>query len=82
MTKYEMPKPEDYGVEASEYAGQEPEFENKSVMVTTAGRKVVIMQYLKEKGLYVVMNMDDPAGTHSPAYKVSPDKLREIEEDK
>ena len=38
------------------------------------------MQYLKDKGLYVVMNIDKP-GEVSPAYKVNPDKLRKIEEE-
>jgi len=32
-------------------------------------------------GLYVVMNLDE-AGTRSPAYRISPDKLRKIEAEK
>jgi len=76
-----MPKPEEYDIHSSEYAGQEPEYENKSVMFTTSGRKVIILSYFKEEGLYVVANIDDEAGTRSPAYKVSPDKLKENKEE-
>jgi len=80
MIKREMPKPEEYDVQPSEYAGQEPEYESQSVMFTTSGRKVIILSYFKEEGLYVVANIDE-AGTHSPAYKVSPDKLKENKEE-
>ncbi len=65
----------------SEYAGREPEYENKSVMLTEEGKKVQILNYLKEQGLYVVMNLDE-VGTRSPAYRISPDKLKKIEEEK
>jgi len=73
-----IPTPEEYDVEKSEHAGKEPEFKTGEMMMTTSDKKVRIMQYLKDKGLYVVMNIDEP-GEVSPAYKVSPDKLKRIE---
>lgn len=78
MPIYEMPRDTS---EKSKYANEEPEYENKSVMLTGEGKKVQILNYLKEKGLYVVMNLDEP-GTRSPAYRISPDKLKKIEEEK
>jgi len=79
MPKFEIPKTDTS--EPSEYAGKEPEYENGSVMMTNEGKKVVILNYKKESGLYVVTNVDE-VGTRSPAYRVSPDKLRKIEEEK
>ena len=63
--------------EKSEYAGKEAEYENRSVMLTNEGKKVTILNYQKDKGFYVVMNLDE-TGTHSPAYRISPDKLSKI----
>lgn len=77
MPRYEMP---DDTSEKSEYAGKEPEYENKSVMLTSDGKKVTILNYQHDKGLYVVMNLDE-TGTRSPAYRISPDKLRKIEKE-
>ncbi len=77
-----LPTSEEYDVEESEYAGKEPEFSVGEMMMTTSDKKVRIMQYLKDKGLYVVMNIDK-LGEVSPAYKVNPDKIKRIEtEDK
>jgi len=78
MPRFEMPKMD--GSEATEYAGKEPEYENRSVMLTDEGQKVVVLNYQKEAGLYVVTNVDE-AGTRSPAYRISPDKLKIIEEE-
>jgi len=78
MPRFEMP--EDTS-RKSEYAGKEAEYDNKSVMLTDEGRKVVILNYQKSEGLYAVMNLDE-AGTRSPAYRISPDKLRKIEAEK
>jgi len=78
MPRYEMP---DDISEKSEYANKEPEYENKSIMLTDEGKKVIILNYQKEKGLYAVINVYEP-GVHSPAYRISPDKLRKIEEEK
>lgn len=50
-------------------------------MLTDEGQKIIILNYQKETGLYVVTNVDE-AGTRSPAYRSSPDKLRKIEEKK
>ena len=72
-----IPTPEEYDVEKSEYAGKEPEFEIGEIMMTTSDKKVLIMDYLKDEGLYVVTNIDNPGET-SVAYKVSPDKLKKI----
>lgn len=77
MKKFEMPS--NYDTEKSEYAGKDPVYENRQVMQTTSGERVIIMNYLKDFGLYVVMNIDKP-GTVSPAYKIHPDKLVKIEE--
>lgn len=64
--------------EKTSYANQEPEFEKRSPAETTDGQKVIIVDYLKEKGLYVVSNVDEP-GTTSPLYRISPDKLKPVE---
>lgn len=72
-----IPAPEEYDIEKTEYAGKEPEFSIGEIVMTTSDKKVCIMQYLKDEGLYVVMNIDEP-GEVSPAYKVSPDKLKKI----
>ena len=77
MRKLEIPS--NYDTKKSEYAGQDPVYKNRQVMKTVSGEKVVIMNYLKDVGLYVVMNLDKP-GTTSPAYKIHPDKLVKIEE--
>ncbi len=37
------------------------------------------MHYLKDKGLYIVMNIDE-SDTISPAYKIHPDNLVKIKE--
>jgi hypothetical protein len=76
MSKYEMPNDTS---EKSEYAGKEPEYENKSIMLTSDGKKVTILNYQKDKGLYVVMNLNE-VETRSPAYRVSPGELIKIEE--
>jgi len=73
MPRFEMP--EDTS-RKSEYAGKEAEYDNKSVMLTDEGRKVVILNYQKSEGLYAVMNLDE-AGTRSPAYRISPEKSEE-----
>ena len=78
MRKFEIPS--NYDTEKSEYAGKDPVHENRKMMQTASGERVVIMSYLKETGLYVVMNIDKP-GTVSPAYKIHPDKLVEIEKE-
>ena len=72
-----LPPEQEFNTEPSAYAGQEQVYPNGKIMKTTAGHKVRIMNYIKEEGLYVVMNMDDEPETVSPAYKVSPDKLQE-----
>ncbi len=66
---------------AAEYAGKDPEYENRSVMETVEGQKVMILNYLKDKGLYVVMNLDEKE-VRSPAYRVSPNRLRKIEDNR
>ena len=71
--------PSNYDTEKSEYAGKDPVYENRQAMKTTSGEKVVVINYLKEAGLYVVMNIDK-SDTVSPAYKIHPDKLIKIEE--
>jgi len=75
MRKFEMPQED---TEKTSYANQEPEFENKSLVETTDGRKVIIIDYLKAKGLYVVSDIDK-SGTTSPLYRLSPGKLKPIE---
>lgn len=77
--KRPMPTPEEYDVKKTEYVGKDPEFNIKEIVMTTFNEKVIIMQYLKDKGFYVVMNIDEP-GEISPAYKINPGKLRRIEE--
>lgn len=66
----------------TEYAGKEAEYENGRVMLTDEGRKVIIVDYLKDKGLYVIDNLDVAAESISPLYRISPDKLRKIEDGK
>lgn len=74
MRKFEMPQED---TEKTSYANQEPEFENRSLAETTDGKKVIIVDYLKEKGLYVISNIDE-SGTISPLYRISPDKLKPV----
>lgn len=64
----------------TEYAGKDAEYEKGSVMFTDEGRKVTVVDYLKDKGLYVVGNFDAAAGSISPLYRISPDKLQKIED--
>lgn len=76
-----IPSFEEYDVEPSEYAGKEPEYQNGEMMMTTSDKKVRIMNYLKDSGLYVVMNIDREPVV-SPAYKINPNKLKKIEASK
>lgn len=73
-----IPSFEEYDVEPSEYAGKEPEYRNGEIMMTTSDKKVRVMNYLKDSGLYVVMNVDKEPVV-SPAYKVNPNKLKKME---
>jgi len=77
----ERKMPSSYDSQPTEYASQEPKYKNEQVMTTTSGEIVTILHYLKEKGLYVVIKKDEP-GIVSPAYKINPDELAEIEEKK
>jgi len=79
MIERRMPSPEEYDTEPSKYAGQDPDYENQTVMSTDSGKRVIILQYLKSEGLYVVTNVDEP-GTRSSAYKINPDKLIKIDQ--
>lgn len=74
MPNLEMPQ--NYDSEKSPFAGQEPDFELKSMAQTADGTKVLIVDYIKDQGLYVVSNVGDE---RSPLYKISPDKLRSLE---
>jgi len=76
----EMPKGDTGAL--TEYAGKDAEYEKGSVMLTVEGRRVMIVDYLKDKGLYVVDNLDVTAGSISPLYRISPDKLQKIIENK
>lgn len=73
---FEMP--EDNSAEVSKYIGTEPEFERRSVIKTTDGQDVIVLDWLKDKGVYVVTNVDRE-NTASPAYRISPDKLKKGE---
>lgn len=77
MRNFEIPL--NYDTEKSEYAGKDPIYENRQMVQTITGEKVIIVNYLKDAGLYVVMNIDKP-GTVSSAYKINPDKLIKIKE--
>jgi len=68
--------PTDYNAGKSSYAGQEPEYRDKQIMQTKDGRTVTILQYLKNDGLYVVMEVGT---TRGPAFKINPDKLMKTE---
>lgn len=74
MPNFEIPR--NYDSEKSPFAGQEPDFELKSMAQTVDGTKVLIVDYLKDDGLYVVSNVEDEK---SPLYKISPDKLKSLE---
>lgn len=77
MRSFEMPVGDTSA--PTEYAGKEPEFEKGSVMMTFDGKKVFIVDYLKDKGLYVVGRADD---SKIPFYRLGPDKLQKIEGEK
>ncbi len=71
---YTMPSSYDTG--PTEYAGKEPTFEKKSVAQRDTGERVVIVDYDKDNGLYVVMDSKS-----STIYKIHPDKLSEVVQD-
>lgn len=71
----------DFGAKKTEYAGQEPKFENRTEVLTKDGHKVRVLNYYKELGVYLVARHDEP-GTISPPYRVHPDELVPIENEK
>lgn len=75
MREFKMPT--GYDSKPSQFARQERQHENKKLMETTEGVKVIIVDYKKEEGLYVVENADGSG----PLYKVSPNKLVEAKKE-
>ncbi|OGZ99903.1 MAG: hypothetical protein A3C07_03095 [Candidatus Sungbacteria bacterium RIFCSPHIGHO2_02_FULL_47_11] len=75
-----MEKPRKIGipqesVESTEYAGREAEYEPRTVVETTDGERIVIVDYLKEQGLYVVSKIDKP-DVKSSLFRISPSKIK------
>lgn len=68
-----MPKYDQSG--ATEYAGREAEYERKAIVETIDGDRIVIVDYLKDKGLYVVLKID-VSNTINPLFRISPDKIK------
>lgn len=71
--EFSMPKRDEN--EPTEYAGQEPEFARLASVRTDDGEEVVIVNYLKEQGLYVVSRKDG----QGPLFRISPARLRRRE---
>lgn len=61
--------------ESTEYAGREAEYERRAIVETIDGESVIIVDYLKDKGLYVVSKIDEP-NVRSPLFRISPDKIK------
>lgn len=76
-----MPREDESDNEPTEFAGQDPEYQPKSMAETPSGKRVIILGYEKEMGLYIVTNFDsegsvDTGGITTHQYRISPGKLR------
>ncbi len=71
--EFRMPKYDQS--ESTEYAGREAEYEHRAIVETIDGESVIIVDYLKDKGLYVVSKIDEP-NVRSPLFRISPDKIK------
>lgn len=71
MTR-EFPMPSRDESEPTEFAGQEPQFARQALVTTDQNEDVIIVDYLKDKGLYVVSREDG----HGPLFRISPARLR------
>lgn len=65
-----MPSRDESG--PAEFAGQEPQFARRTLVTTDQNEDVIIVNYLKDKGLYVVSRKDG----HGPLFRISPIRLR------
>lgn len=75
MRQFRMP--EDLS-EETKYAGKDPEYRNREVLQTDQGKEVVVVDYLKNLGLYVVSETEQD-GIVSPMFRISPDRLKRAE---
>jgi len=75
MRNFEMPNRGVDTNEITEYAGREPEFKSGEVLPSFDGNRVAIVDYLIDKGLYVVSRVDKP---NMPLYRLRPDQLKRI----
>ena len=67
--------PEKDESEKTKYAGRSQKFRNKSVMILDGEYEVVIVDYQKIMGLYIVFRPD----RDFPLFRVSPARLRRKE---
>ena len=72
--EFQMPKYDQS--ESTEYAGREAEYERRAIVETIDGESVIIVDYLKDKGLYVVSKIGDEPNVRSPLFRISPDKIK------
>ena len=74
--EFQMPKYDQS--ESTEYAGREAEYERRAIVETIDGESVIIVDYLKDKGLYVVSKISkiDEPNVRSPLFRISPDKIK------
>lgn len=70
MQEFPMPSHDESG--PTEFAGRDPEFKRRTIVTTDEGNEVVIVNYLKDKGLYVVSRKDG----RGPLFRISPAHLR------
>ena len=72
------PASADQDTKATDYAGAEPAYADGSLVETLSGKRLRIVSYKRELGLYVVHDEDDLTVVD---YTVSPDRFVSIDDD-
>lgn len=68
----DIPMPSRDESESTEFAGQDPRFARRTLVLTDEDEEVLIVNYIKERGLYVVTRKDG----HGPLFRINPARLR------
>lgn len=67
----ELPMPSRDESEPTEFAGRDPAFAIRTLVLTDENEEVLIVNYIKERGLYVVSRKDG----QGPLFCISPARL-------